>query len=84
MGLEASVNWLLAILAWLYAPRASCTGRAAACDSDCPGWIYSHSDQYGWNLERCDECARFQDDSEAIRHTYSCEQCRAQAITHYQ
>ena len=33
-------------------------GQGATCDDpSCPGWIISDSDQYGTQIERCDQCA---------------------------
>ena len=58
----------------------TCTNRAQACSADCPGWAYSLSDEYGYHLERCDECVRFEDDLLAQLHTLTCEECRPTAV----
>ena len=48
--------------------RDCCGGRRAA---GCPGLQVFTSDTYGEQLERCDECARFASDDEALAHVFA-------------
>lgn len=39
------------------------------CSPRCPGWgVFFVEREPGFEIERCDECARFVDDDEAIDH----------------
>jgi len=65
---------ILAAIAAIFR-RPLCMGRPDACDPMCPGWVWSQSDEYGWQLERCDECSRFADDDHAGEHVQTCNAC---------
>lgn len=39
------------------------------CSPGCPGWFPSESDR-GYGIERCDSCARFDDDEDAVDYVH--------------
>jgi hypothetical protein len=53
--------------------KLACIGRIDACDPGCPGWAIFNEDPL--DVSRCDDCARFENDGEAIRHIAGCDEC---------
>jgi hypothetical protein len=61
------------------APVEPCVGRPTACSEDCPGWAWFNSDKHGFEVEQCNECARFEGDLEAELHILDCDSCRVES-----
>lgn len=49
------------------------TNAFPPCSEGCPGWGWFN----GSEVQRCDECRRFESDDAAAEHIAGCAECRA-------
>ena len=62
----------------------SCFNRLDACDPACPGWAVFLSDSRGFEVQRCDSCARFRYDEDARKHSETCHECKPLAAEQWE
>lgn len=46
------------------------------CSKGCKGWDWFYADEEGYEIQRCDDCAIFDDDADAREHVAGCTACK--------